>query len=30
MGRYKWVWHGDSTLFHVGIDADGSLYNPML
>ncbi len=28
MSRYRWVMHGGDKLHDVGIDADGSLYNP--
>lgn len=26
--RYRWVRHGDTTLYNVGILEDGTLYNP--
>jgi hypothetical protein len=28
MSRYKWVHHGDARLYEVGIEADGTIYNP--
>jgi hypothetical protein len=28
MSRYKWVWHGETKLYDVGILPDGTLHNP--
>jgi hypothetical protein len=28
MSRWQWIYHGDQRLKDVGVDADGSLYNP--
>ena len=28
MSRYKWLWSGDTRLFEIGINGDGSLHNP--
>jgi hypothetical protein len=28
MSRYKWVWHGETKLYDVGILPDGTLQNP--
>ena len=28
MSRYKWVWHGKTKLYDVGVLSDGTVHNP--